>query len=296
MNVCDSFLQNGIKATENVDTSKISSIRAGGYAKYGIYPDNIGNLIKAVKICLLLDLRYKIIGGCTNTFFMDGLYDGVVIFTKNITHTEKHGEYILAECGCPLARLLKGAAEYDLEISNALFGIPGTVGGAIRNNAGAFGDEICESFIEGLFINTDTLEAVTLNKEDLKFSYRSSLLMNEPLIFLRGKFATKRKKKNLCIEEFEKYAAIRKATQPNLPSLGSFFKRCGDVIPAELIDRAGLKDFCINDAAVSNKHSGFIVNLGGASASDIDELASRVENSIKSIYGVQLIREAELVI
>lgn len=295
MNLISAFLDNGIKATDDVDTSKISAIKAGGSARIGIYPETPGSLIKAIKICKLLELKFKVIGGCTNTFFKDGEYNGAVIFTKGIDDSKICDGYISAECGCSLTKLLKAAAQKDMEISNGLFGIPGTLGGALRNNAGAFGTEICESFIEGLFLNTDTLEVLTLSGRELDFGYRSSLIMREPLILLRGKLKVTDKKRIFCFNEFEKYSQKRRASQPCQPSLGSFFKRSGGIIPAELIDRAGLKGYRVNDAAVSEKHAGFILNLRCATANDINRLACEIEEKIKDTYNVKLLREAELV-
>lgn len=295
MSLIHSFIENDIKASEGVDTSKISSIKAGGYAKYGIYPENLGSLIKAVKICLLLEIKFKIIGGCTNTFFKDGEYGGAVIFTKKLNRIKICDGYVSCECGCSLSKLLKTCANANLEISNNLFGIPGTLGGAVHNNAGAFGSEICESFSEGLFMNYETTEVMTLRCSDLQYAYRSSLLMREPLIFLQGKLSTKPKDTAICLKEFKKYAQMRRKKQPSAPSLGSFFKRSDNVVPAELIDKAGLKNYRVNDAAISDKHAGFIVNLGNATASDIDLLAKKVEAKIKDMYNVSLQREAELV-
>lgn len=295
MNITDCFLENGIKVTENVDTSKISSIKTGGCVRYGVYPESIGGLIKSVKICRLLDMKFKLIGGCTNTFFKDDSIDSAVIFTTKLEDNKICDGYARIDCGCSLSKILKSAADKNLEISNALFGIPGTVGGAMRNNAGAFDSEIGQTFIEGLFLNIETLEVVSLDRSDMMFGYRSSLLMKEPLVFLQGNFKTKSKERDLCVSDFKKYTKKRKATQPNLPSLGSFFKRSDGIIPAELIDKAGLKNYRINGAAISDKHAGFIVNLGNATSTDVDKLAGYVEERVKDLYNVTLQREAELV-
>ena len=288
MNLISAFLDNGIKATDDVDTSKISAIKSGGSARIGIYPETPGSLIKAIKICKLLELKFKVIGGCTNTFFMDGEYNGAVIFTKGIDDSKICDGHISAECGCSLTKLLKAAAQKDMEISNGLFGIPGTLGGALRNNAGAFGTEICECFIEGLFLNTDTLEVLTLSGSELDFGYRSSLIMREPLILLRGKLRATDKKRIFCFNEFEKYSQKRRASQPCQPSLGSFFKRSDGIIPAELIDRAGLKGYRVNDAAVSEKHAGFLINRGGATCEDMLRLVEHVQNTVRERFGVEL--------
>ena len=295
MNFTYCFIENGIKASEDIDTSKISSIKAGGTARIGVYPETVAALIKAIRICRLIGLKFKIIGGCSNTFFADGCYDGVIIFTKSLDSVKIRDGYVSAECGCTITKLLKTAAESNLEVSDPLFGIPGTVGGALRNNAGAFGGEMAQVFKDGLFLNTDTLEVLRLKRDDMAFGYRCSVIGQEPLVFLNGSFCTRKGNQSLLRADFEKYAELRRGAQPALPSLGSFFKRCGDAIPAELIDKAGLKGQRVGNAAISDKHAGFIVNLGGATATDIDLLAKDVANKIKDKYNVELQREAELV-
>ena len=295
MNFTYCFIENGIKASEDVDTSKISSIKAGGTARIGVYPETVAALIRSIRICRLIDLKFKIIGGCSNTFFFDGYYDGVIIFTKYIDSVKICDGYVSAECGCTVAKLLKTAADSDLEVRSSLFGIPGTVGGALRNNAGAFDGEISQVFKDGLFMDTDTLEVFRLNGNDLDFGYRRSIIAHEPLVFLNGSFYASKRSKALIRDDFRKYAELRRTSHPSLPSLGSFFKRSGNTVPAELIDKAGLKGHRIGDAAVSDKHAGFIVNLGGATASDIDLLAENIKIKIKDKYNVELQREAELV-
>ena len=191
--------------------------------------------------------------------------------------------------------MLRAAADAGYSIANPLFGIPGTVGGAVRNNAGAFGCEIGDVFVDGCFLNTDKFEIITLSKNNLNFAYRYSEIMQKPLLFLSGRFRTVQSDRLYCLEDFNKYTRIRRSKQQNLPSLGSFFKRCGNIIPAELIDLAGMKSYRIMDAAISDKHAGFIVNIGAATAKDIDDLAKTVEHRIKTRFNAVLVREAELV-
>ena len=111
MNITDCFLENGIKVTENVDTSKISSIKTGGCVRYGVYPESIGGLIKSVKICRLLDMKFKLIGGCTNTFFKDDSIDSAVIFTTKLGDNKICDGYARIDCGCSLSKILKSAAD-----------------------------------------------------------------------------------------------------------------------------------------------------------------------------------------
>jgi UDP-N-acetylmuramate dehydrogenase len=118
--------------------------------------------------------------------------------------------------------------------------------------------------------------------------------MSEPLILLRGKLRATDKKRIFCFNEFEKYSQKRRASQPCQPSLGSFFKRSDGIIPAELIDRAGLKGYRVNDAAVSEKHAGFAVNLGGATAQDVLSLLQQVSDKVFENTGIRLEPEIRL--
>lgn len=285
----------GIKYKENLDTSKISSIRAGGKIKTAIFPSNNKDLIRAVEVCKALSKKYKIIGGCTNTFFADNGFFGTVIFTKNLNQISINNGSVIAGCGSSLSSILRLSASEGYEIAGELFGIPGTFGGAVRNNAGAFGKELCEFFIDGSFFDPINEKIITLTGEKLSFAYRYSDLQTNCLIFLSGKLKVYSSKKEKCFEEFKRYAKRRSTEQPSLPSLGSFFKRSGNIIPAKLIDDAGLKGYTVGGASVSQKHAGFIVNSANATAKDIVTLAKYIERTVKEKYGITLQREAEFV-
>lgn len=295
MTFTDYLSNHCIKYKENVDSSKISSIRAGGNIKLSIYPSSQKDLIDALYICKAFSKKFKIIGGCTNTFFSDEGFDGVVVFTSGVRGVDIKNGVITAECGSSLSFILRFAAFNGYEIPGELFGIPGTLGGAVRNNAGAYGKEIADVFIEGCFFDAFTGEIFQLKNDSLSFSYRYSNIQRDNILLLSAKLRAFTSSKEKCFEKFEQYVRKRRCEQPNLPSLGSFFKRSNDIIPAKLIDEQGLKGYTVGGASVSKKHSGFIVNSGNATADDIDSLARYIENQIDEKYGVQLIREAELV-
>ncbi len=285
----------GIKYKESVDTSKISSIRAGGKVKIAIYPSDLNELIESIEICKAFLQRYKIIGGCTNTFFSDIGYDGAVVFTTALNKTTIKDSIITAECGSSLSSILRLAAAEEYQISGELFGIPGTFGGAVRNNAGAYGKELSDFFIDGCFYDPINSEIITLDSKSLSFEYRYSKLQKNGMVFLSGRLKAYRSKREKCFDEFKKYAQKRRTEQPLLPSLGSFFKRTNNVIPAKLIDNAGLKGYTVGGASVSQKHSGFIVNSANATSEDVNTLAEKIRQTVKEKYGVNLLREAEFV-
>ena len=296
MNLLDFLKTVNVYCEKNSDTSKITSIRAGGKAKYILYPKSIDDLIVIIKSLKMLRQKYKIIGGCTNTFFSDMGYDGVIVSTKCIKGKNVSGDSISVCCGESLASLLQYCAANGYNIAAELFGIPGTLGGAVRNNAGAFGKDISDSFISGEFFDCDSYNIFTLSKREMQFSYRSSILQKENLVFLHGNFKIEPLAVDIIKNNFRDVVNKRIASQPTEPSLGSFFKRSNEIIPSKMIDLAGLKGTRVGDAEISKKHAGFIVNRGCASANDINELAILVEKTIFEKYGIRLLREAEYVV
>ena len=295
MTISDYFEKHKIEFKLDISTSKLSSIKVGGVAKYVVYPKSAEEMITALNLCKSFSENYKIIGGCTNTFFSDMGFDGIIISTKMLSKINFFNESAYSCAGTPLVALLKKGADLGIDFSADLFGIPGSVGGAVRNNAGAYSSSISDCFDFGLFYDLDTEKTIKLNQIDLSFSYRSSILQNQSLVFLSGRFSGKTREKREINEEFKKVINRRKASQPSAPSLGSFFKRNGNVIPSLLIDKAGLKGMRVGGAEVSKKHAGFIVNSGNATASDVNLLAKKVEDEIFKKYHLTLIREAEYV-
>lgn len=295
MNVTEYFDKHQLKYVNNFSTALLSSIKAGGCARYIVYPDSAEKIISAVEICELFSLKYKVIGGCTNTFFSDAGFDGVIISTKYFKNIEFLESSIVVEAGTSLSKMLNASCERGVDISAQLFGIPGSVGGAVRNNAGAFGASISDTFSYGRFYDTDSKKIFKLDSNDMMFSYRNSVLQNNSLIMLKGVFKCIARESAEIKSLFNVSVQKRRASQPRESSLGSFFKRCGDVIPSRLIDEARLKGMRVGGAEVSRKHAGFIINSNKATASDINELAKQIEKIVFERYGVSLIREAEFV-
>lgn len=285
----------GIFFEENVITSKLSAIKVGGAARFITYPKNIEELRGIIQISRELRLPHKVIGGLSNTFFSDDGYKGILISLKRM-HSIIIGENSFKiSAGEPLSGVIRHLSLKNISFLPELIGIPGTVGGAVRNNAGAFSKEISEAFLLGEFYDPSEDKVFYLDKKDLNFSYRSSLLQRSDIILLNAEFASELRSCEECGNIMHEIIAKRKASHPKEPSLGSFFKRSGNVIPSLLIDKAGLKGFSVGGAEVSKKHAGFIINKGKATAKDVLDLSYRIEEKIKSIFGVSLEREAEYV-
>ena len=294
--MCLQFLKDkSILYKEKFNTAALSHIKAGGVASVIAYPRDENELVYIIREAARRDIRYKVIGGCSNTYFCDEGFSGIIISTRLLNSLNISGATISLTAGCILSSAIKRAFSSGIAFAPSLLGIPGTVGGALRNNAGALGTEISDYFINGRFFSLQEDKILILSKEDLHFSYRRSLISSNSIVFLGGEFLGASYTENECISRMNAAIEYRRERHPKLPSLGSFFKRSGDIIPAALIEKAGLKGKRIGDAMVSEVHSGFIVNLGAATASEVSGLAAEVANEVFKKFGVLLEKEAEQV-
>ena len=288
--------RNNILFYEKFNTSYLSSIKTGGIADFIVFPKNKDELLLVIGLCVDEKKRFKIIGGCTNTYFSDDGFSGVLISTKKMANIEIVDNMIVAEAGATLSKIIVYAKNNDIELKSELFGIPGTFGGAVRNNAGAFGSEISDVFKSGIFLDLNTLKTIEYHNKELDFAYRKSRLQDENIVFLYGCLNGIKNDRKLIEQKMNKSISQRRNKHPNQPSLGSFFKHSEGKVPAKLIEDAGLKGKRIGDAMVSQKHSGFIVNVANATSGDVNALAEYVEKTILINYNVKLLREAEYVI
>lgn len=274
--------------------SKYSYMRTGGIGEKLIFPLNVEGLAESIKADSPI-----ILGNCSNVIFPDsGIKTPIVITTKlkNISTYEKDGSFfITAEAGASLNALSKLAYESSLTGLEFAHGIPGTIGGAVFMNAGAYGGEIKDIFYECVCIDKQGRE-VTMTLEEMNFSYRHSVLQEKELILAKATFKLKKGDKAEIKALMDDLMERRKSKQPlEFPSVGSFFKRPEGYFAAKLIDDAGLKGFTVGGAAVSEKHSGFVINKGGATTADILELARHVKETVFEKFGVMLEEEARMI-
>ena len=285
-----------IEFVENLSLSKLSSLGVGGYCRYAVYPKNAEQIFDIYSLCRDNGVAAHVIGKATNTWFADGEVDTVLIITDRMRKTSLCSDGTVSlQAGAGLTHSIISLAHRGIKLFPSLAGIPGTVGGALYNNAGAFGASVSDNVLYADVLDTDSGEVMRLCAEDLKLSYRSSVLHGRKYVLLECTFATRRSDAADIMKELRSAAAARQHRHPKEPSVGSFFKRNADVIPAYLIDKLGLKGYSIGAAAISERHAGFIINKGGASAQDVEALASFVESSIYEAYGVKLLREAEYI-
>lgn len=285
-----------VEITEYRDIRDLSYIRIGTVAECLAYPDSIEKLILLLKAVMQSGLPYTIVGRMSNVLFKDDFYSGIIIKTDKIDKKYLAEDRIVLECGCSLPPVARQLAEYDLGGFEGLLGIPGSVGGMIRQNAGAFGYEISDRFYFAEIYDSKKDDRRVLCRDEMYFGYRTSILKDKNLVLLSATFRALQKPKNTFIGEVKKYMDIRRNSQPmNEHSLGSVFKKVDGVSAGYYIDLLGLKGFSIGGASVSKKHAGFIVNDGTATARDVLYLIDIIKSKVFGEFGIALEEEIEII-
>lgn len=276
--------------------SKHTSFRIGGPAEVMAFPKNNGELAEILKASKLLDCKVAILGAGTNVLAPDAGIDGLVICLKDCMDGMERldDRHIRVSAGVTMTRAAVFAAGQGLSGLEFAHGIPGTVGGGVYMNAGAYGGEISQVCRSVDVMSMDG-RLRTLQAEEMAFSYRHSRLEDEPGIVVSAVFALEQKPEMQIREQMQDLMKRRKASQPlDLPSAGSAFKRPVGGYAAALIDQAGLKGFQIGGAAVSEKHAGFVVNLDNATAADVLRLLNEVSDRVWKDTGIRLEPEVRI--
>jgi UDP-N-acetylmuramate dehydrogenase len=307
----------GSGVLENEPLANHCTFKIGGPARYFFVAKNSEEIVKAAEAAQNLGLKFFVFSGGSNVLFSDDGFDGLVVKIQN-TKYEIQGTKIIAEAGVKLAEVVKAAAENGLAGFEWAAGIPGTVGGAVRGNAGAYGKATggAVESVEAL----EKLKVKNYSKEECGFGYRESIFKHEGGIILKVVFKLAPGDKNKIKEEMDKILKARDGKIPTDPSAGSFMKNVevtdeivktikeylhedipadyiqkGKIPAAWLIERCDLKGKKIGGAKISEKHANFIVNAGNATAGDVIALASLVKTKVRNDTGVQLSEEIEYV-
>lgn len=268
--------------------ARYTSMKVGGTAKRICFPQNTDELKALVKELREASEKYVVLGNASNVIFPDGKYDGTVVFTKNCVNISAEGNIITAECGATVNALSLYANSLSLTGLEFIFGVPGTVGGAVYMNAGCYGGETKDCFVSAECLDKEG-NVVTLYKNDMDFSYRHSILSANGFILLKAAFELKTGNREASRAVMQENMEKRKAKQPlDYPSCGSFFKRPEGNFAGSLIEQCGLKGVSVGGAAVSEKHAGFIINKGKATAGDICALAELVSETVRKKTGYKL--------
>ena len=279
-------------------TSELSSFRIGGKALICIRPSSREGIVSAIRLAKKHGVRYKLIGRGSNLLFADSGYDGALILSSGCKALKKLNDtQIYAECGASLIHFSNFAMQEGLSGLEFASGIPGNVGGAVYMNAGAYGGEIKDVVSSCDVYDVSNDRIFTVSRNECEFAYRSSRFSKDrDLIILSATFELDHGERDQIRESMSAFNTSRREKQPyELPNAGSTFKRGDTYIAAKLIDDAGLKGMRVGDAQVSEKHAGFIVNLGNARACDVLTLMEKIESTVFLLYGVKLEREIEYV-
>ena len=276
--------------------SKHTSFKIGGGAEVMVFPKNTEELSRTLKTSGLLDCKCAILGAGTNVLAPDGGMTGLVICLKDcLGGMEQLDENVIRVAGgVTMSRAAVFASNLGLSGLEFAHGIPGTVGGGVYMNAGAYGGEIKDVCVAVEVMDRNG-ELHTFNNADMKFSYRHSILEEEFAIVVSADFHLTSADTETVKGKMKELQCKRSASQPlDLPSAGSAFKRPVGGYAAALIDQAGLKGYTVGGAAISTKHAGFAVNLGGATAADVQNLLKQVSDIVFEKTGIRLEPEVRI--
>lgn len=281
---------------KNVSLVNYSTIKVGGMADYVAYPKTESALCALVDYLNDENIKYKVVGNGSNLIFSDAGFRGVIVLTTHLKKIRKYGNSIYAECGVSLTALALYAQKHGLSGLEFAYGIPGTVGGAVFMNAGAYGGEIKDVLQKSAYFDLAISKRGELYKAGHKFGYRTSVYEKNNNVILSAVFDLKPKDPEAIKAEMDCYMAARKEKQPlDYPSAGSTFKRCEGHFTAQMIDEAGLKGFSVGGAMVSEKHAGFIINTGNATAEDIKALIVIIKQKLKEKFDVDIQEEVKYI-
>lgn len=272
-----------------------TTFRIGGNADYFVSPHSAGEIRAVTEACRQREIPFYIIGNGSNLLVGDKGYRGVIIrIFKNLGMLEVRGERIWVQAGVLLSKTAKKALEYGLTGFEFASGIPGTIGGALMMNAGAYGGEM-KDVVETAKVLTRDGNVLTLSGEELEFGYRTSAIAKNEYIALEAVLRLGHGEKEKIRARMEELKQRRISKQPlDYPSAGSTFKRPEGYFAGKLIMDAGLRGFRTGDAQISEKHCGFVVNCGEATAADVRELMREVSERVKEQTGVVLEPEVKM--
>ncbi len=275
---------------------KHTTFRVGGPADFFITPANDKELSELIRYLNLIEREYMIVGNGSNLLVGDHGYRGVIVHLgEDFKKVQVDGDRITAGGGALLSAAAEEACREGLTGLEFAAGIPGTVGGAIVMNAGAYGSEM-KDIVVSVDLLTPDGEIVTRSCSEMGFGYRKSILQRDNSVVIRTVYSLKKGEESEIRSRMNELMEMRRSKQPlNYPSAGSTFKRPEGLFAGKLIMDAGLGGYMIGGARVSEKHCGFVVNTGNASAADIIDLIHEVQEKVQNRFGVRLEPEVRIV-
>jgi UDP-N-acetylmuramate dehydrogenase len=273
-----------------------TSFKIGGSADIMVLPSKVEDIIVTVEICRQNNCPFFIMGNGTNLLVKDGGYRGVIIKTSaNMNGFSIDGENVTGQAGILLSNLSNHIAAEGLEGFEFASGIPGSLGGAVTMNAGAYDGEM-KDVVEWAKVVTPDGDIKIYSNDRLEFGYRSSIVQKEDLIVLECCLKLCKGDKGRIEEKIREYTRLRRAKQPlQYPSAGSTFKRPEGYYAGKLIEEAGLRGKRIGGAQVSEQHCGFIINVDNATAADVIALINHIKEQVMARFGVELQPEVKII-
>ncbi len=275
-----------------------STFRIYAQAALTLYPDTAQKLIACLDILQDNNIKFHVLGNGSNVLFGFKYFEGAIVFTHKMSEITVCGEYIHALAGVHLSSLAMRACTNGLEGLAFAQGIPGRVGGSVHMNAGAYGSCLSEVLESSVAYDVESKKIRKLSWEEHRFGYRESIYMQNPqLICVEATFALSKGDAATITADIREKMRARRESQPlDFPSAGSYFKRPEGHFAGKLIEDAGLKGLTVGGARVSQKHAGFIINVGDATAEDVLKLEEIIKEEVMSRFGVVLEREVRLIV
>ncbi len=280
---------------ENVDLKKYNTYGIGGRAKYLIYPSSVDNLKKLLHYLSNNEISWIVLGGGSNVILPDEDFSGAIIKLDKLDKYEVDDKTITVASGLPLTKFINNMLSDGFTNYANILGIPGTVGGAIRGNVGAFGKCIFDDLIS-VTIMDENGNIQELKKEDINFEYRYTSFKDTHDIIIEAKFLGQTGNIAEALQKIKENAVKRKNTQPlEYKNAGSVFKNPLQYSAGYVIEHSGLKGFAIGGAKVSEKHANFIINYDNAKSSDIIKLINIIEEEVYKKFKIKLKLEQEII-
>ena len=286
-----------LQIKEDLSLATCTSFRTGGPADVAAYPETAQELAALLKVCKGEGIPFYILGNGTNVLAPDEGFRGVIVLTAGMRKVSVDAESATAVAGAGvlLSTLAGECAKASLTGLEFAKGIPGSVGGAVVMNAGAYGGEIKDCLVSATVMAADGDEPFEMSRDELDLGYRHSIIPERGLVVLGGRFKLTTGDKDSIYAQMEELAGRRRDKQPlEFPSAGSTFKRPEGYFAGKLIEDAGLKGFTVGGAQVSEKHAGFVINKGGATSADILALIKEVQKRVFENSGVMLETEVKI--
>lgn len=285
----------GLTLLQNEPLSKYTHTKTGGPADWLAFPETVAQVQEIVKYARANQVPLTVLGNASNLIVKDGGIEGLTLILTKMNSIKVDGNRVIAQAGAAYIDTTIVARDHSLTGLEFAAGIPGSIGGAIFMNAGAYGGET-KDVVESVTALTADGEVKTLSHDELDFGYRHSAVQDQNMVVLEATFALKPGDFDAIKAQMDDLNARRAAKQPlELPSCGSVFKRPEGYFAGKLIHDSGLQGYTVGGAQVSTKHAGFIVNVGGGTASDYMAVIKHVQATVKEKFGVSLEREVRII-